>query len=126
MAGNIQSKTTNSRDGEMLLDICIRGHEYTPENTWISKNGKKRQCKSCLKIRGRENCRKVAVRRRNSLFGDEISLKKHQLERLNVSESLVWLQNYTPTLPDNYESNECIIIDRNLIAQKGIMITRLK
>jgi hypothetical protein len=35
---------------------CIRGHEFTKENTrlWVSKNGKKlRICRTCAKIRDR-------------------------------------------------------------------------
>jgi hypothetical protein len=30
---------------------CINGHEFTPDNTWT--NGKRRQCRTCLKERKR-------------------------------------------------------------------------
>jgi hypothetical protein len=29
---------------------CLRGHEFTPENTWISKRGG-RECRACRKVR---------------------------------------------------------------------------
>lgn len=30
---------------------CIHGHEYTPENTYIRKNQKGRDCRQCNKLR---------------------------------------------------------------------------
>lgn len=33
--------------GRPKLTHCQRGHEFTPENTRLSKDGKRRSCKAC-------------------------------------------------------------------------------
>jgi len=33
---------------------CINGHEFTSENTAIYRNGKKRQCRTCVRERAKE------------------------------------------------------------------------
>jgi hypothetical protein len=40
--GRIQRTNASKR-------FCKNGHEFTPENTWT--NGKRRQCRACLKAR---------------------------------------------------------------------------
>lgn len=41
---------------------CVRGHEYTPENTYIVKNKGDRMCRECSRIRDRKRAprRKIA------------------------------------------------------------------
>lgn len=29
---------------------CPKGHEYTPENTWASPNGRNRKCRACRRV----------------------------------------------------------------------------
>ena len=36
---------------------CPAGHEYTPENTWVEKNGY-RHCRACKRIRDRHRIRR--------------------------------------------------------------------
>lgn len=36
---------------------CVRGHEFTPENTYVTPNRGTRQCRKCMKIRGQERRR---------------------------------------------------------------------
>jgi hypothetical protein len=31
--------------------VCLRGHAFTPENTYLTKDGQRRQCKICLNLR---------------------------------------------------------------------------
>jgi HNH endonuclease len=38
---------------------CIHGHEYTPENTWLSREGW-RQCRTCHRLRERASKRERA------------------------------------------------------------------
>lgn len=33
--------------------VCVNGHEYTPENTYLKPNGN-RNCRECARIRNRE------------------------------------------------------------------------
>lgn len=33
---------------------CKHGHEFTPENTYVYRGGR-RQCKTCIKLRKREH-----------------------------------------------------------------------
>lgn len=33
---------------------CIHGHEFDTANTWVSKDGRHRHCKQCLRERARE------------------------------------------------------------------------
>lgn len=39
---------------------CPRGHEYTPDNTYVYKN--RRDCKRCIRIRGAEYRKRKAAR----------------------------------------------------------------
>lgn len=44
----------NRQRGERGGEVCIRGHRYTPENTYIRKRGPQvgcRQCKACKALR---------------------------------------------------------------------------
>jgi len=40
---------------------CTRGHEFTPENTYIRPGSGKRMCRACMKIRDQARARKVAA-----------------------------------------------------------------
>jgi len=50
---NQQDKCRKGRHGNQLKTHCAQGHEYTPENTRIRKNGW-RVCRACKKMRYRQ------------------------------------------------------------------------
>jgi len=62
------SNAENVMRGESVWAInarkthCVRGHEFTPENTWVSKKNE-RHCRECSRIRKRE------ARARRKLLG---------------------------------------------------------
>lgn len=35
------------KNGSMLKTHCKHGHEFTPSNSYVPKDGKRRQCKTC-------------------------------------------------------------------------------
>lgn len=41
----------NQRIWPVPAERCRRGHEFTPENTYVVKGGKARQCRTCHRIR---------------------------------------------------------------------------
>lgn len=42
--------------GQRALTECVNGHGYTPENTrWRGPNGAQRDCKACVRERGRRS-----------------------------------------------------------------------
>lgn len=41
---------------------CKQGHEYTPENTYVSPDGLKRNCRACGAINARRHRREKAAR----------------------------------------------------------------
>lgn len=47
----LQENIRRSRHYNTEKDVCKRGHEFTPENTYIFPNGK-RNCRQCRKERG--------------------------------------------------------------------------
>jgi hypothetical protein len=50
---NMQDASRKGRLNGPRKTRCVRGHEYTAENTWIDKHGD-RYCKACWKARRKE------------------------------------------------------------------------
>lgn len=46
----IRGKTITARKATQT--VCVRGHEFTPENTYIKPNGC-RECRTCITLRNR-------------------------------------------------------------------------
>jgi HNH endonuclease len=44
---NIKDKFNKGRDHNQKKTHCPQGHEYSIENTYLSRNGKSRTCKTC-------------------------------------------------------------------------------
>ncbi len=65
---NTIENSTSSAALKSIKTHCIRGHEFTKENTIIDTRGVyggvKRNCKECKKIRSREWARKNAEKKR--------------------------------------------------------------
>ncbi len=47
-------------------DVCIRGHEFTPENTYFRRNAPGRRCRTCDSLRNREIYLRLMAARRAS------------------------------------------------------------
>lgn len=37
-----------------VTGVCQRGHEFTPENTYVRRDGKRRMCRECIRLRKRK------------------------------------------------------------------------
>lgn len=49
---NTHDRSFWKSNGLSRVTHCRRGHELTPENTYIRPDGLGRQCRACIKIRG--------------------------------------------------------------------------
>jgi hypothetical protein len=49
---------------------CIRGHEFTTENTYPIKNGKGRGCRECSRIKDRERAPRRRAQKIAKMNGD--------------------------------------------------------
>jgi|SRR5579859_1181101 len=49
---NMSDMILDSRHKEQKKTHCKRGHEFTPENTYISPKSKARVCRTCMRIKG--------------------------------------------------------------------------
>lgn len=58
---NMHDAVRNGRNHHANKTHCIRGHEFTPENTLIQK-GKNRRCRECKYIEAREYRQRVKLR----------------------------------------------------------------
>jgi hypothetical protein len=58
---NMRDKMKKGRDGNSNKTHCPHGHEYTKENTYLSKSGS-RHCRQCHKLR--ESARQRAIKGR--------------------------------------------------------------
>lgn len=59
------SQRVNVRRGLLgSRTACINGHEYTPENTFIERNGKRR-CRTCQRATDRRRRARRALSRRS-------------------------------------------------------------
>lgn len=47
---NMQDMSQKGRHGNQKKNYCSRGHEFTPDNTYLRKNGTTRECKKCRKF----------------------------------------------------------------------------
>lgn len=36
------------------INLCARGHDFTPDNTYVRPDGTGRQCRACCRLRDRE------------------------------------------------------------------------
>ncbi len=93
---NLRDMAAKGRNWQQKKTHCPRGHEYTPENTYIGTNG--RECKSCWKIRSkanyykdveasREKGRETALRHYHKKVG---SLGPDELALFRADESKKW------------------------------------
>ena len=55
---NRLDSVTNKRHHLARKTHCIRGHEFTEENTRLAKNGRHRSCKACEKIHAQKYLKK--------------------------------------------------------------------
>lgn len=54
---NLYDRVRNGRHHNANKTHCIRGHEYTPVNTFTHKDGR-RECRTCRRISRRESMRR--------------------------------------------------------------------
>lgn len=73
ISANMQDKVRNGGHHLANLTHCPRGHEYTPENTYIGRQangGTHRKCRACGRERFHE---RKAARRAHAVLGQEAS-----------------------------------------------------
>jgi HNH endonuclease/NUMOD4 motif len=59
---NSEDKFQHGNDHNSNKTHCVRGHEFTPENTYINPSRYFRTCRQCVRdARGVKNPRKVAI-----------------------------------------------------------------
>lgn len=55
---NMQDKISKGRCGQAAKTHCPKGHEYTKENTYVTRRGG-RQCRTCTRLREQERREKL-------------------------------------------------------------------
>jgi hypothetical protein len=79
------TQAENLRRQQMAITHCIRGHEFTPENTHVPAGTTKRQCRECIKIRTQN-----ATEKRRDLKSSQFVMSEAQLMR-SILELTRWL-----------------------------------
>ena len=75
---NTQDMMAKGRNHWLNMTHCRRGHEFTPENTRINKEGH-RKCRTCVRAAQRQYWPKSALRRRQRLALRSISSPQQTL-----------------------------------------------
>ena len=60
---NMRDKAISKTNHQSNKTHCPKGHEYTPENTYIVARGE-RCCKTCYNKRNRDNQRRLRIKRK--------------------------------------------------------------
>lgn len=72
---NAQDTIRHGRNHLANRTHCIRGHEYTENNTYLRPDRRGRQCRKCIKVRGNTQQDKTRLKR-NLRYGVEDSTGK--------------------------------------------------
>lgn len=74
------TQAENLRRQQLAITHCVRGHEFTPANTYTPPGTKKRQCRQCIKIRTEQASERSIARKAGQPHMSEAELQKAILE----------------------------------------------
>jgi hypothetical protein len=74
------TQVENLRRQQMAITHCRRGHEFTPENTYVPPGTSKRQCRACMKIRTQETTEKRREQKAGLFVMSEAQLMRSILD----------------------------------------------
>ncbi len=109
---------------------CKRNHEFTPENTWIGKTGK-RTCRECTKLR-----RPLTKNEGEAKYGARYGSQRWQIEQLKSGECVVFVNTQPESMSgtlhraklirEDYTVRQCLIVNSELQTLEGTIVTRIK